>query len=157
MKIRQLRKIFSSDYTISEIYVNGRYFCDAVEDTDRGLTMQTSLNAIQAVKVPHKTAIPYGTYAVSIDIGSPRLGMKAAYRSIKGKIPRLLNVPGFDGILVHIGNTASDTSGCIIVGRNTAKGIVTDSTKTFFSLYAQLQRAHANNEPIQWEIVKKER
>ena len=52
-----------------------------------------------------------------------------------------MNVPAFDGILIHIGNTASDTDGCILVGRNTVVGQVPHSTETFWRLYARLQAA----------------
>jgi len=50
------------------------------------------------------------------------------------KIPRLLGVPGFEGVLIHTGNSASDSLGCIIVGKNTAVGKVLESVKTFYDL-----------------------
>ena len=50
------------------------------------------------------------------------------------KLPRLVNVPGYEGVLIHVGNTADDTSGCLLVGRNKVVGKVTESTATFVEL-----------------------
>ena len=154
MKITHKRTYFGGSYTISKIYVDGKYFCDAIEDKDRGLTSEMTEEQIRKIKVYAQTAIPYGTYNVTIDIVSPKLSKRAVYNPIRGKLPRLLNVKGFDGILVHIGTTERSSAGCIIVGKNTIKGQVTDSNKTFFSLYALMQKARAMGEPITWEITK---
>lgn len=155
MKIQHVRHFFADKYTISKIYVDGKYFCDAIEDTDRGLNSSMTEEQIRAVKIQSQTAIPYGTYALTIDVVSPRFSQRAVYNPIKGKLPRLLDVKGFDGVLVHIGNTERDTAGCVIVGKNTNKGMVTDSNRTFFQLYTQFQRAKAKGEKITWEITKK--
>lgn len=154
MKITHKRTYLGSSYTISKIYVDGKYFCDAIEDKDRGLTSEMTEAQIRKVKVYAQTAIPYGTYNVTIDIVSPKLSKRAVYNPIRGKLPRLLDVKGFDGILVHIGTTERSSAGCIIVGKNTIKGQVTDSNKVFFSLYALMQKARAMGESIIWEITK---
>lgn len=52
-----------------------------------------------------------------------------------GRVPRLLNVPGYDGILIHVGNYATQSAGCILVGINDVKGMVTHSKETFTKLY----------------------
>lgn len=102
-----LKRIFKGpQYTIGKLYVNGKYFCDTLEDV------------VREIKIPNETAIPFGTYKVIVNM-SPRF---------KRLLPRLLNVPGFDGILIHRGNTPSDTSGCILVGENKVKGKVINST-----------------------------
>jgi hypothetical protein len=67
-------------------------------------------------------------------------------------MPRILNVPGFDGILIHPGNTALDTNGCILVGKNTVKGKVTKSKETFADLYKQMKAASDKGEPIEITI-----
>lgn len=154
MKIQQIRSYFGDTYTISHIYIDGKYFCDAIEDKDRGLTSTMSEEQIRKIKVYAETAIPYGTYEVTIDVVSPRFSQKAVYNPIKGKVPRLLNVKGFDGVLVHIGSTEKSSAGCVIVGINNKRGMVVDSNKMFFRLYALLQRAKANQERITWEITK---
>lgn len=67
-------------------------------------------------------------------------------------MPRLLNVPGFDGILIHPGNTALDSYGCILVGKNTVKGKITQSKDTFAKLYKELKAAADKGETIEIEI-----
>ena len=59
-------------------------------------------------------------------------------------MPRLLNVPAFEGIRIHSGNTAADTDGCILVGLNRVKGKVINSRETFNKLMAILEPAVAN-------------
>ena len=78
---------------------------------------------------------------MTLGVKSPRFGAKPQYSFCGGYLPRLLNVPAFDGVLIHIGNTAKDTEGCILVGRNTKVGMVLDSTTTFRALYARLKGA----------------
>lgn len=129
-----------STYTIGKLYLNNVYFCDTIEDTDRGLTNKMSLDEINKIKVKDKTAIPTGTYLIDLNTISPRFKNNPKYAFIKGKLPRLINVPGFVGVLIHIGNTASDSSGCIIVGENKEVGKVINSTKTFQRLMAELNK-----------------
>lgn len=139
-----LTRIAKKDkYTIGRLYIDGVYFCDTIEDKDRGLLQNTPLYTIQSIKIQDKTAIPLGRYKVAMNIVSKRLSKKAFYRQYAsgGKVPRLLNVPGFEGILIHTGNTAEDSSGCIIVGKNKKVGMVLDSTVTFIQLYRKLQSA----------------
>ena len=77
---------------------------------------------------------------------------KKQYGSINGKLPRLLNVPGFEGILIHIGNYPKDTEGCLLVGKNTQKGAVMNSTETFNKLYPILKKAFDEGEEIKITI-----
>ena len=135
-------------YTISRLYVNGRRFCEAVEDKDRGLNQTDILAHIKAVKVPSETAIPCGRYRVTMGIVSPKFSLRKEYAWCKGRLPRLLNVPGFEGILIHAGSSARSSAGCIIVGRNTIKGGVTQSMETLKSLWKELEAAYQCNEPI---------
>ena len=124
--IRRIAK--RSDYTIGRMYVDGRYVCDTLEDTDRGLTSAMSDMEIRRQKVPGKTAIPSGEYMVSLNVISPRFGNRYFYRSLcGGRLPRLVDVKGFAGVLIHCGNTAADTDGCILVGENKAVGKVVNS------------------------------
>lgn len=110
MKLELKRIALKDTYTIGRLYIDGEYFCDTLEDKVRDLS--------QEKKVPGETAIPAGTYKVIVN-DSPRF---------KRKLPRLLNVPHFDGILIHRGNTPEDTSGCILVGENKQIGRVINST-----------------------------
>lgn len=141
MKIEHVR-IFTTNgtgtspgYTISHIYINGGYVCDAVEDYDRGLDQGMILAEIKKRKVYKQTAIPTGTYELTMDIISPKFSQMAYYKNFcKGRMPRLLKVPGYDGILIHRGSSANSSAGCVIVGYNTIKGKVTDSQKAWEKL-----------------------
>ena len=140
-----LRRIARREtYTIGRLYIDGVYFCDTIEDRDRGLTQDMSEAVIRATKCKGITAIPAGRYRVTMDVKSPKFSMKKykkQYGFCDGYLPRLINVKGFDGVLIHIGNTAKDTDGCILVGRNTKVGKVLESRVTFVALYERLKRA----------------
>lgn len=136
-----LKRIYKGEnYTIGHIYIDGEYVCDTIEDQDRGLSDQMSESEIAKIKVANKTAIPTGTYRLTLDVVSPRFIKKAYYYNFcKGKLPRLLKVKGFDGILIHRGVDQDSSSGCIVVGYNKVKGKVIDSQKAFEKLYRRLQ------------------
>jgi len=113
-----LKRIFKGEtYTIGKLYVDGVYVCDTLEDK------------VREVKIKHETAIPAGTYDVILNLST----------RFKRILPRLLNVPGFDGILIHPGNDKDDTSGCILVGENKEKGRVINSKITFDKLFSMLK------------------
>ena len=137
--IRLTRDFKLPAYTIGKMYINGKYFCDTLEDADRGLRQSMPLNEIRMIKVPGETAIPTGMYKVDMNTVSPKYKDREAYQFCGGKLPRLLDVPGYEGVLIHIGNSAKDTEGCILVGENKAKGQVLNSTATFRNLYQTLQ------------------
>lgn len=136
-----LRRIAKKDtYTIGKLYIDGVYFCDTIEDKDRGLYQKQDIQELRKIKVPSKTAIPTGIYKISLSIVSPKYSTKKIYQEIcKGKVPRLLNVPGYEGVLIHIGNTAEDSAGCILVGQNKVVGKVINSTETFRKLYNKIK------------------
>lgn len=153
MELKIDRRYKGTEYTIGSLYVDGSYFCDTLEDTDRGIDSSMSPADITKKKIYGKTAIPTGTYNVDMNTISPRFKDRSWAKTYNGKIPRLLVVPGFDGVLIHPGNTASDTLGCILVGRNTIVGRVTDSTATFHNLMKRLLEAKAKGESISITIV----
>lgn len=117
MEIKIIRAWRKDGYTIGKVFVDGERWCESLEDTDRGLHQRMSNAEIAKRKIKGKTAIPTGTYNVEITY-SPRF---------KKMLPLVVDVPGFSGIRIHSGNTAEDTDGCILLGRNTAKGRVNDS------------------------------
>lgn len=143
MKILVKRIAKKNTYTIGKMYLNNEYFCDTLEDKDRGLKQASSVSSIHKIKVPNQTAIPTGTYEVVIN-KSPKFGRV---------LPRVLNVPGFDGILIHRGNTDKDTSGCILVGENKVVGKVINSTTYENKLVSILSEALSAGERITLEIV----
>ena len=136
-------------YTIGHLYVNGIYFSDTLEDVDRGLDSSMSLDVLKHKKLAHITAIPTGRYQVVMNVVSPKLSKSKFYKQFgEGRVPRLLNVPAFEGILIHCGNTAKDTDGCILVGKNSKVGMVLDSKITYSNLYPLLEAAYKRNERI---------
>ena len=142
MELNLKRIAKKPSYTIGKLYIDGKYFCDTIEDTDRGLSSTMNEAVIVAKKIKHKTAIPAGKYAVDMRTVSPRFGSQAFYKDVcGGRVPRLQGVKGFDGVLIHCGNTAEDSSGCILVGFNTVKGMVTNSKDTFRRLYEIIAKA----------------
>ena len=153
MEITVNRKWKKQKYTISNLIIDGKVFSQVLEDTDRGLTSTMSKEEISKKKVYGNTAIPTGTYTIDMNTVSPSFKNRSWAKPYGGKIPRLLNVPGFDGILIHPGNTASDTSGCLLVGKNTIVGKVTDSVNTFNKLMRLLLDAKARGEVIKIHIV----
>lgn len=140
-------------YTISNLYVNGEFFCNTLEDTDRGLSSDMSLDDIKNKKNYGETAIPTGRYRITLGIKSPKYSKVEKYKKIDGYLPRLIDVPGYSGILIHIGNYPKDTNGCILVGKNTVKGAVMYSTKYFWELYYKLKEAEDNGEEIWITII----
>lgn len=134
MKLQLKRRYKGTNYTIGDLYIDGEWFSNTLEDTDRNLTSTMSKDEIAKVKVYGKTAIPTGTYVVDMNTVSPKFGKRSWAQPYEGKVPRLQDVPGYEGVLIHPGNTADDTSGCILVGRNKVKGQVVESQNTFHSL-----------------------
>ena len=126
-----IRKAYRDTYTIGKMYINGEYFCDTLEDKVR---VMNSIND----KIKGETAIPAGTYKITLEM-SPRF---------KRKLPLLHDVPYFSGILIHRGNTAKDTHGCILVGENKVKGQVINSTKAEVALMDILTKAVSNGDTI---------
>ena len=148
------RKWKKQSYTISNLIIDNKVFCQVLEDTDRGLDSSMSLAKILELKKPSITAIPRGTYEVTLDVYSPKFGSKSFYKEVcNGKLPRLLNVKGFDGILIHAGNTDKDTAGCLLVGVNKVKGQVINSRETFRELYKLLKDVHDKGEKITIKIL----
>lgn len=128
MELELKRIAKRDDYTIGNLSVDGAYFCDTLEDTDRGIDWAMSSREIAYRKIKAKTAIPTGKYEVRLTL-SPRFGRV---------LPLLMNVKCFEGVRIHPGNRAEDTEGCILVGLNKVKGQVIESRKTFDELYRML-------------------
>ncbi|WP_331934777.1 DUF5675 family protein [Prevotella sp.] len=125
------RMYYKEDYTIGKLYIDGIYFCDTLEDKDRGLKDNDNILSIKAKKVFGKTAIPKGTYKVILNESN----------RFKKILPFIVNVKGFEGIRIHQGNLSNHTEGCILVGRNTIKGMITHSFVTLTKLIELLKPA----------------
>ena len=152
MKLLLDRIYKGPNYTIGKLYINGIYECDTLEDVDRGLTSQMLLDEIKAKKIYGNTAIPTGTYIVNMNTVSPKFKDRIWAKPYNGILPRLEKVLGYEGVLIHVGNKAEDTLGCILVGENKVKGQVINSTATFYELMTVLLKAYKANEVIELTI-----
>ena len=148
MEILVERKWKRDGYTIGTLSIDGKrlgdskHYCCTLEDTDRGLDANMSLNKIIFMKKPHVTAIPTGRYQVTITYSS----------RFKRQLPLVNNVPGYSGVRIHFGNTAEDTDGCILVGENTSKGRVNNSRHWFAIVMEKIQEAIDSKEKVMMTI-----
>lgn len=131
MNIRIDRLYKKEDYTIGNLYINGEYLCNTLEDKVR--TLDTTED-----KIYGETAIPEGRYEVILSY-SPHF---------KKILPELLDVPMFKDIRIHAGNDKEDTKGCILVGENKEVGKVINSRKTMKKLMSRIKTAWDNGEKI---------
>lgn len=115
------------DATTGDLNVDGQFQCYTLEDLPH------------PTKISGQTRIPAGTYDIIIS-WSPRF---------QRRLPLLLNVPGFDGIRIHPGNTAADTEGCILVGTQMANAMVLNSRVAFEALFGKLSGAFQMGDTIQ--------
>lgn len=133
MKLTLKRIALRPTYTIGKLYIDGAYFCDTLEDTVRDTNKSGKFDNGEQ-KIKGKTAIPYGTYEIKWTY-SPRF---------KKYTPQLMNVPSFEGIRVHAGNTSADTEGCLILGENKQVGKVLNSRATINKFYPIIKKACSN-------------
>lgn len=124
--------------TIGDLYVDGKFVCYVVEDTVREVIGQP----VATWKIPHVTAIPVGTYDVIIDMSN----------RFKKLLPLIKNVPGFEGVRIHTGNTAEDTEGCLIVGNIKMVSSVGQSKVAMAKLQPMIQAALDRKEKVQITI-----
>ena len=156
MEIRLERSYKGAQYTIGHLYLNDVFFCDTIEDVYRGTTQDmpftstgngtgywTDKDGNRIEKIYGQTAIPTGTYKIDITYSS----------KFKKRLPLLENVPGYEGIRIHSGNTQEDSLGCIIVGENKVKGQVINSRLTLAKLMSRLEEAFEFNEEVKITII----
>lgn len=129
MEIVQKRMWNKPEYCIGVVSVDGKYFCESIEDTDRGLTSKMSLKKIQEIKVKGKTAIPKGRYQI----------VWRYSQKFKRSMPFLKDVKGFSGVMIHWGNKPEDTNGCPLYGENKKKGMVINSRTTCEKLFSMIK------------------
>ena len=141
MRLTLIRVANRPTYCIGKLYIDGVYFCDTLEDVDRGLDDAMEEATIKKLKVKGQTAIPTGIYQVLLTY-SPK------YKRI---MPLINNVKGYSGIRIHSGNTAKDTEGCLLVGKNKEVGKVLESRITYNALF---KRLHQTNGKIFQIVIK---
>jgi hypothetical protein len=128
-ELKVIRKEFTTNSIIGELYVNGQFFCYTLEDVNRDLNNDGDLKDVGEKKVDGETAIPKGTYEVIVNMSN----------RFKKMMPLLLNVEGFEGIRIHAGNAKKDTHGCILVGATKSKDFIGNSVVTFERLMRVLK------------------
>ena len=148
-----IKRITKNPYCVGHLYINSKYFCDTLEPPYFGTTQNTPIQEIKNTKKGN-TAIPIGTYDISLDYQSPKFKNRSWAKFCNGYLPTIMNVPAFNRILIHVGNIASqygksDTMGCILVGMNLERGKVLKSQETFKKLYKVLSEAKLKGENIQ--------
>ena len=150
MKLLLKRSYKGEKYTIGKLFVDGSYYCDVLEDKDRNLSSSMSLEEINKIKIPRETAIPTGTYKITLDVVSPRFSKYPFYMEVcDGKLPRLLNVPGYEGVLIHVGDGIRGpemTEGCLLIGKNEIVGGLLHGKEVFKDLYNKLLQDKDNLE-----------
>jgi len=115
--VKRLYKTENS--TIGEMLIDGVFECFTLEDKER------------PVKIKGETAIPKGTYRVIINESN----------RFKRLLPLLIDVPNFEGVRIHSGNSNHDTEGCILVGQTRNKNYIGQSRKAFNKLFKKMQAA----------------
>jgi len=143
MELTLKRKIFTDSSTIGELYCNDAFICYILEDTDRGLTSDMDLAVIASKKVYGQTAIATGRYEIIISYSN----------RFKKPLPLLLGVPGFKGIRIHAGNTAEQSSGCLLTGTDYETDRVNNSRVAFLKLATAIEIA-TEVEKVWIEIVR---
>lgn len=128
LEIEIRREIYTGKSTTGRLFVNGHFECYTLEDCARPA----------GVKVPGATCIPAGTYALAINQSS----------RFQRPMPQLLEVPGFEGVRIHPGNTNADTEGCILLGATRREDFVGGSRGAFRKLFGKLQAAEARGAEI---------
>jgi hypothetical protein len=140
MKLKVIRKIFTEKSTIGDLLIDNIFFCYTLEDKVREIPNKP----VSEWKKIRETAIPYGIYKLILDLST----------RFKKIMPHILNVPGFEGVRIHSGNTSLDTEGCLLVGSTKSADFVGNSKTTFTALFTKLETAFNNKEEITIEYVK---
>ena len=132
MTLTLTRRWREGEATIGEVAVDGGFDCYSLED-----------RVHDGPKIPGETAIPAGTYGIVLHY-SPGLRMD---------VPMLCDVPGFEWIYIHPGNTPADTKGCILVGYGRGRAAITESRLAFSALFAKIKGAMLDGEAVAIEIL----
>ena len=134
MNLKIIRKEFTEISTIGDLFFGGGYFCHTLEDCVRE----------KGVKVDGKTAIPEGRYGLIIDQSA----------RFKRAMPHILDVPGFEGIRIHAGNTAENTEGCPLLGFQKGKDWIGESRLAFNQFFDKLHEILIHEEC--WITIERE-
>ena len=135
MKLLLAREVFTDKSTIGKLYIDDKFQCYTLEDVDRKLESG-------GVKIKAQTCIPRGTYRITITLSN----------RFKKPLPLLHNVPQFEGIRIHAGNTDANTEGCILLGTTRSTDFIGGSRLACDEVFAKLQKALNNKETVMIEV-----
>ena len=131
--------------TIGQLFADGIKLCDTLEPQPFKFIGKISADSVRKAKQVGPIAIPPSRYRIRMDIQSPQYYRSMWMRAICGAfVPRLMNVPGFTGILIHPGNSVEDTTGCILVGVHDALGHISSSRDMFVRVFSVLRDSYLN-------------
>lgn len=133
MNIKLARDFFGPACTFGKLYVDDRYECETLEDVVRPA----------GVKIPGETAIPFGRYKVVIDFS----------QRFQRMMLHVLDVPMFEGVRIHKGNTVRDTEGCVLVGLVRSGAALQMSAAAFQPLFDKVHAALGQGQEVWLEIV----
>lgn len=144
MKIRVDREIYRENCTIGKLYIDDVFQCFTLEDTVR-----------VGAKLYGKTAIPAGTYPMELRTeGTTHYRYEKQFPGIHKGTLHILDIPGYQYVLIHIGNTPADTLGCILVGLDYSGGDrIERSTAAYLKIYPVIAKALDAGENVEIEVV----
>ena len=139
MELVLKRYNFGEKSTLGKLFVGGVFFCYVLEDKVREIENEP----VAKWKIPSQTAIPRGQYKVIIDFSS----------HFGTELPHILDVPGFDGVRIHWGNTDIDTEGCLLVGSSVVnEDFISNSRATFNHLFDLMEASYERGGDISIEV-----
>lgn len=144
MILKLVREVFTDVSTIGRLYANGVFLSYILEDKDRGLDSKMPLAEIQKIKIPHSTCVPYGTYRIHITFSN----------RFQKPLPLVEQVPGFEGIRIHPGNTDVDTEGCLLPGNIRKINQVLESRLAFTKVFNIIKESLDNKDDVTLIISK---
>jgi hypothetical protein len=141
LEIKLLRTKKTADYTVGELYIDNKKKCYTLEDT------------VRDKKIKHETAIPKGTYKVKLrKYGTTHERYENRFGDLHKGTLEICDVPNYTDVLIHIGNSNIDTSGCILVGERERNGWLFSSTKAYMKIYEIISEALLRDEDVYIEI-----
>lgn len=150
IKVQRIEK--NPECSIGKMYINNVFFSNTLEDPDRGLKDSMSEAEIKSKKIYGNTAIPSGQYIIDMNTVSTSFKDRSWAKPYGGKLPRLQNVKGYEGVLIHVGNSSKDTLGCILVGTKNSNTTIVNSIIAFNKLMTELLKAKTKGETITIKI-----
>lgn len=148
MKLKLVRISSQADSTSGVLFIDDEFACYTLEDEQR------------EVKVYGETAIPLGTYDIKFrNVGGFHDRYKKRFTGLHVGMLELQDVPNFQFILIHCGNTDENTAGCILLGDSQENnllmpdGFIGKSTQAYKRVYKQISDELVKGNKVTIEIV----